>query len=194
MDMSTITCQDALAETFKMALNKKSWSKAGAVPHTRKRLASSKMRHDGTDKQDPNFNIFQDIQSQNGYSTTQLNIVGYKSDMLRAQFRPDKISERMALALVTVTNTLEHQEALAATHTHGKKFFVMGGKHVTSDDMFKGAELNRQTAEAVEREKDVKSRVEYYVRCKATLPIVNCLKNVLNFLDRYVRTEATYGS
>jgi hypothetical protein len=30
----------------------------------------------------------------------------------------------------------------------------MGGKHVTSDDMFKAVELNRRTVEAVEREKD----------------------------------------
>jgi hypothetical protein len=37
---------------------------------------------------------------------------------------------------VTVANTREHQEALAAVHTHSKKFFVTGGKHVTSDDMF----------------------------------------------------------
>jgi hypothetical protein len=33
---------------------------------------------------------------------------------------------------------------------------------VTSDDMFKAAEINRQTAEAVEREMDKKSWVEFH--------------------------------
>ncbi len=37
--------------------------------------------------------------------------------------------------------------------THGKKFFVMGGEHVMSDDMFKVAEINRQTHEAAEKGK-----------------------------------------
>jgi hypothetical protein len=31
---------------------------------------------------------------------------------------------------------------------HDKKFFVTGGKHVTSNDMFKVAEINRGTAES----------------------------------------------
>jgi hypothetical protein len=32
----TITCQNAIAELFDEASNKNSWSKVGAVPHTRK--------------------------------------------------------------------------------------------------------------------------------------------------------------
>jgi hypothetical protein len=62
---------------------------------------------------------------------------------------------------------------------HGKKFFVTGGKHVTSDDMFKVAEINRRTAEAAEREKYKKGRVDYHRRCVAALPILNCLENEL---------------
>ncbi len=76
-------------------------------------------------------------------------------------------------------NTCEHQEALAAAHTHSKKFFVMGGKHVTSDVMFIAVELNWRRAEAAEREKDKKSRVEYRARPKAALFIVNRLENEL---------------
>jgi hypothetical protein len=94
--------------------------------------------------------------------------MGYKGDALNAQFREDKIRERQATATVTVPQTRERQEAIAATNTHGKKFFVTGGKHVTSDDMFKAAEINRQTAEAAEREKDKKGRVNYHRRRKAT--------------------------
>ncbi len=78
---STITCRNALAVTFNAASNKHSWSKVGAVPHTRKCLTNSKVRHDGTDERDPNFDAYQDIQSQNDYSTTQLNVMGYRGDL-----------------------------------------------------------------------------------------------------------------
>ncbi len=52
-----------------------------------------------------------------------------------------------------------------------------GGEHVTSDDMFKASEINRRTAEAVKREKDKKGWVDYHHRCKAALPILDCLEN-----------------
>ena len=48
--------------------------------------------------------------------------IGYRGDVLRAQFCPKKISERKASVPVTVTNTRECQEALASGHTHGKIF------------------------------------------------------------------------
>jgi hypothetical protein len=69
--------------------------------------------------------------------------------------------------------------ALAAAHTHGKKFFVTGGEHVTLNDMLIAAELNQRKAEATGREKDKKSRVEYHARREAALPIVDRLKNEL---------------
>jgi hypothetical protein len=62
---------------------------------------------------------------------------------------------------------------------HGKKFFVMGGEHVILDDMFKVAEINRRTEEAMDREKEKKSWVEYHARQEATLLIVDRLKNEL---------------
>jgi hypothetical protein len=134
-------------------------------------LANSKVRHNGTDERDSNFDAYQDVQSQNDYSTTQLNVMGYRGDVLRVQFHPDKITERKASLPVTVANPCEHQEALAAMHTHGKKFFVTGGKHVTSNNMFILVELNPQKAEAAEREKDKKSRVEYHARCEPHSPL-----------------------
>jgi len=148
------------------------------------------VRHDGTDERDPNFGAYQDIQSQNDYITTQLNVMGYRGDLLRAQFRPDKIIERRALGPVTVANTRERQEALATTHTHGKKFFVTGGEHVTLNDMLIAAELNQWKAEATGREKDKKSWVEYHARCEVALPIVDRLKNELeNDVRRLKSTE-----
>ncbi len=50
---------------------------------------------------------------------------------------------------------------------------------MTSDNMFKAAEINRPIKEATEREKEKRSRVEYHIRCKAALPILNCLENAL---------------
>jgi hypothetical protein len=173
---TTITCRNALAETFDVESNLTSWREVGAVPHTRKCLTNSKVRHDGTDERDTNFDAYQDIQSQNDYSTAQLNLMGYRGDVLRAQFCPDKISERKESMAVTVANTRERQEAIAAANTHGAKFFVTGGEHVTSNDMFKAAEINRRKAEAAEREKEKKRRVEFHARRETALPIVDRLE------------------
>jgi hypothetical protein len=90
VDTTTISCRNALAETFDVAPNKNLWSKVGVVPHTRKCLTNPKVRHTGTDKRDPNFDVYQDIQSQNNYSTTQLNVMGNSGGMLRAQFQVEK--------------------------------------------------------------------------------------------------------
>jgi hypothetical protein len=105
--------------------------------------------------------------------------MGYRGDLLSVQFRPDKIRELLASGPVTVANTRERQEALAAAQTHGKKFFVTGGEHVTSNDMLIAAELNQRKAEATGREKNKKSRVEYHAGREAALPIVDRLKNNL---------------
>ncbi len=71
-----------------------SWSEVGVVPFNKKCLTNKKVCHDGTDKDYPNFDIFQDIQSQNNFSTTQLDAMGYKGDALKSQFRENKIWER----------------------------------------------------------------------------------------------------
>jgi hypothetical protein len=80
---------------------------------------------------------------------------------------------------VMVPQICEHQEAISATNMHSKKFFVTGGKHVTSDNMFKAAEINRRTAEAAEMKNGKKSWVEYHLRHKAALPIFEHLVNEL---------------
>ncbi len=46
------------------------WSEVGVVPFTKKCLMNKKVCHDVTDKDYPNFDVFQDIQPQNNYSTT----------------------------------------------------------------------------------------------------------------------------
>jgi hypothetical protein len=63
--------------------------------------------------------------------------------------------------------------------THRKKFFVTGGKHLMSDNMFKSAKIISQNVEAVEREKDRKGRLRYHARREAALPVLNRLENEL---------------
>jgi hypothetical protein len=50
---------------------------------------------------------------------------------------------------------------------------------VTSNNMFKAAEINRRKAEAAEREKDKKRWVEFHARRKAALPILIRLEHEL---------------
>jgi hypothetical protein len=54
---------------------------------------------------------------------------------------------------VTVANTRERQEALAKATTHGKKFYVTGGEHITSDDMIFATEMGNCKREIAEMEK-----------------------------------------
>ena len=86
-----------------------------------------------TDKDYPNFDIFQDIQSKNNFSTTQLNIMGYKCDALKSQFTENTMWERQAATTVTVLKTCKCQDAIAAVNTSMSP----------QTNMFKGAEINR---------------------------------------------------
>ena len=108
-----------------------------------------------------------------------MTMIGYKGEMLRAQYHEDKVRALWAAAPVTVAHTRKRQEALTATTTHGKKFFVTGGEHITLDDMFKSAEIVRRNAETVEVEVDKKRRLEYCPRREAALPVLDRLENVL---------------
>ncbi len=78
------------------------WSEVGVVPFTKKCLTNKKVCHDVTERDYPNFDVFQDIQSQNTFSTTQLNIMGYKGDALKSQFTENTICKRQAATTVMV--------------------------------------------------------------------------------------------
>ncbi len=67
---------------------------------------------------------------------------------------------------------------------------MTGGEHISSDDMFKSAEIVRRNAEAVEVEKDKKRRLEYRARREAALPVRDHLENVLeNAVTRLIGKE-----
>ncbi len=81
---------------------------------------------------------------------------------------------------VTVANTHERQEALAKATTHGKKFYVTGGVHITSDNMFIAAEMGNRKREIAEMEKDKKVRVDFHTRRDAALIILDRLDHELD--------------
>jgi hypothetical protein len=132
-------------------LLKNAWSEVGVVPFTKKCLMNKKVRHDVTDKDYPNFDLFQDIQSQNNFSSTQLNIMGYKGDALKSQFTENTIWERQAAMTVMVPQTCKRQDAIAAANISMSP----------QTNIFKAAEINRQTEEVAEMENGKHSRVEY---------------------------------
>jgi hypothetical protein len=68
---------------------------------------------------------------------------------------------------VMVPQTCKCQDAIAAANTSMSP----------QTNMFKAAEINRQTEEAAEIENGKHSWVEYHLRCKTTLPILEHLVN-----------------
>ncbi len=130
---------------------------------------NKKVYHDVTDKDYPNFDLFQGIQSQNNFSSSQLSIMGYKGDALKSQFMENTIWERQATTTVTVPQTCECQDVIAAANTSMS----------LQTKMFKAAEINWQSEEVAEMENGKHSRVEYHLRRKAALPILERLVNEL---------------
>jgi hypothetical protein len=176
---TSVVCEDAIAEAFSVDRNLECWDAVGAVPLTMKCLSDDNVRHNGNDKNDPEYDKYQIIQSKNDFSCAQLSTMGYDADLLKTEFNEDRIraaaaEEELDLS-VTVANTRERQEALAKATTYGKKFYVTGGEHITSDDMFIAAEMGNRKREIAEMEKDKKVRVEFHTRRDAALIILNRL-------------------
>jgi hypothetical protein len=102
---SRIMLENAFRGTFNKVSSTHMWSEVGIIPFTTKWQTNKKVCHDGTDKDYPNFDIFQDIQSQIDFSTTQLNIMDYKGDVLKSQFMENKIRERQAVTTVIMPHS-----------------------------------------------------------------------------------------
>ncbi len=107
--ISNVVCKNAVNSAFNVESSLHSWAEVGAVPFTMKCLVNKKVGHNGTDWDDPNFDAFLDVQSQNDYSTTQLMMMGYKGEMLWVQYLEDKGRALQAAAPVTVQHTRERR-------------------------------------------------------------------------------------
>ena len=161
-----VMCQNAVDLTFDRESNLSTCLKVGAVPFTMACLENKKVvAHDGTDKSNPMFDVYQDIQLQNNYAAMQLTMMGYSGNVLKADFCPDKIRQRRTEETVTVELTHGQQVALAAAKTCGKRFFVTGGgQHLNADDGFITAEMCFREATVKEKEKEKKSWMEGNVK------------------------------
>ena len=105
---SGVMCQNTVDLAFDKESNLSAWAKVGAVPFRMVCLENKKVvAHDGTDKSNPMFDAYHDIQSQNDYAATQLTVMGYPSDVLKAVCCQDKICQRRAEEPVTVELTQE---------------------------------------------------------------------------------------
>jgi hypothetical protein len=181
--VSGVECRNALKEKFCVSSNLLAWAAVGAVPFTKKCLENPKVRHDRTDERGPNFDVYQDIQSQNDYAVVQLNAMGYQGDVLRAQFLVDKVRARSAVSLrtVTVAHSREKQFALTAANTAGKKFHATGGgSHITTDDMWITMERTWRDGLVEEKEKEKKCRLKGNRRRDAALLVLDRLDNQLS--------------
>jgi hypothetical protein len=126
--ISKVVCENAVNSTFKVKSNQHSWTEVGAVLFTMKCLENKKVGHDGTDRDDPNFDSFVDVQSQNDYSTAQLTMMGIKGEMLLVQYHEDKFRALRAAALVTVAHTRKRQEARGSLcHHHSREEVLCDG-------------------------------------------------------------------
>ena len=79
-----------------------------------------------------------------------------------------------------MANTCERQEALVRATTHGKMFFVTGGKHINSNDIFISAEMGNREREIAEKEKGKTVCNEFHARRDSALVVLNRLDNELD--------------
>mgnify|MGYP006183824857 FL=1 len=93
------------------------------------------------------------IQAANDRAIHALKQAGYAAEHLQATLQQkDAESDRP----ITQPNTLARQQALANARGHGGRFHVMGGMHVTSDDVFISMEMSVRNEKRGKVEKDRK--------------------------------------
>ncbi len=64
--------------------------------------------------------------------------------------------------------------------THGKKFFVTGGEHINSNDMFISAEMGNREREIAGMEKGKKVRIQFHTRRNTALVVLDRLDHELD--------------
>ncbi len=193
---------DGYIDAFNFAFSRekclRAWELVGAVPPTRACLKDPKVRREVGDAspEDAMQIVMMEMQEANTNSCNLLQHLGYDGSLLRATLRKQK--ENVA---VTVPHSRERLEALAAASTHGAFFAATGGEHLTSDDVFKQAELMKRKETITKLEKDKKMReamVPLAEKAKLILqkkkPVENLRANDLTTLLRWYQVpKATEG-
>ena len=122
----------------------------GAAPLTCAWLKDPKGRHDGTNSEDTEYDMYQAIQATNKRATETLLFYGYKGDLLQVTLDEDVHCHKKS---VNVANTKACQESISYSKTHGHIFHATGGQHITADDIFKGSKINKKKRRIEELEK-----------------------------------------
>ena len=167
--------RNAFAESFSKEKCIHSWQKVGAAPLTRACLRDSKVRHDGglKDTEDPMFVSLQAMQAKNNFCVQVLNMKGYNGNRIRATLK----EQAGVQPKLTVPNSQERIKALVKATTHGDRFYVTGGCHLNSDDVFKAAEVGNRKREHEELEKDKKQRLDQEQREKEAFRVISLEKS-----------------
>ncbi len=113
------------------------WEKVGAAPLTRACLGDKLVRKSIGDGDDEYQQLITLIQEGNNLVTDSLTGWGYDASALRDTIIPIEKTK-----IITKEHTIEWQTQLMKAATAGKKFTVMGGNHLTSDNIFIAAEMS----------------------------------------------------
>ena len=150
--------QNAFQAGFLKEQNLSAWAKVGAAPLTRACLADHQVRHDGggKDKEDPMLAHLRMIQAKNDHAVFCLITLSHNGDKLKA-----KLKEKTTTTVQVSTSLLEPYSeaqltALAEATSHGQKFLVTGGMHLTADVAFKAATMNNRKRDCENLEKEKK--------------------------------------
>ncbi len=112
------------------------WDKVGAAPLTRACLGDKLVRKLISDGDNEYQQLITLIQEGNNLAMDSLTGWGYDASALRDTIIPIKKSK-----INTKEQIIEQQMQLMKAATAGKKFTIMGGNHLTSDDIFIAAEM-----------------------------------------------------
>jgi len=153
------------------------WKKVGAATAegvTRACLNNKQVMMSLGGNEDENSRTRWSIQNANDLAIHALTQGGYDAQWLKATLEEKREEERQ----ITQPNTVERRQALVNVRTHGGRFHVTGGMHVTSDDFFISHEIgtNRSVREA--EEKDKKRRLQLQTTEEKALAIIAQGKSV----------------
>ena len=164
----SVITRNAFEDGFSRELCRQCWEKVGAAPLTKRCLNDKLVRKlvgDGDDEYDHLVKI---ISEANILSTHTLTECGFDGSIFKEEI--SALNERRENQNITEENTVARRLALMDATTHGKKFTLTGGLHLTSDDIFISAEMSTRQKEKERLGKLKKQRqLQAVIKEKATL-------------------------
>lgn len=180
--------ESAFQAGFSKEKNISSWQKVGAAPLTRACLTDNSVRHDGglQDEDDPMCNHLRMIQAKNDHAVFGLNTLSYNGNALKNRLKEyNTPTSTRAQFNTNISQPYSQQElsALAEATTHGQKFLVTGGLHLTVDVAFKAAALNNKRRDYENLVKEMKKRKRMEKRQEEGRAVLSKNKNNNDLTD-----------